>query len=98
MHTASDIAPTANYMAEGAVGGAMAGALAGAALGSIVPVLGNVVGALGGALIGSVLGVIGTGLTIADNGGMASKDEVEVIKELAKADKKTWAEIQAAQA
>lgn len=99
MHTASDIAPTVNYMAEGAIGGAMAGALAGAALGSVVPVVGNIVGAIiGGAIMGSGLGAAATGLTIADNGGMASKDEVEVIKELAKADKETWAKIQAAQA
>lgn len=99
MHTASDIAPTVNYMAGGAIGGAMAGALAGAALGSVVPVVGNIVGAIiGGAIMGSGLGAAATGLTIADNGGMASKDEVEVIKELAKADKETWAKIQAAQA
>lgn len=94
MHTASDIAPTVNYMAEGAIGGAMAGALAGAALGSVVPVVGNIVGAI----MGSGLGAVATRLTIADNGGMASKDEVEVIKELAKADEETWAKIQAAQA
>ena len=99
MHTLSDVTPTANYMAGGALGGAMAGALAGAALGSVVPVVGNIIGAIiGGAIMGSGLGAVATGLTIADNGGMASKDEVEVIKELAKADEETWAKIQAAQA
>ena len=97
MHTSSDIIPTANYMAGGAAGGAMAGALAGAALGSIVPVVGNIIGAIiGGAIMGSGLGAVATGLTIADSGGMASKTEVETIKELAKADKETWAKIQAA--
>lgn len=99
MHTSSDIMPTANYMAGGAAGGAMAGALAGAALGSVVPVVGNIIGAIiGGAIMGSGLGAVATGLTIADSGGMASKTEVETIKELAKADKETWAKIQAAQA
>lgn len=99
MRTSSDIMPTANYMAGGAAGGAMAGALAGAALGSIVPVVGNIIGAIiGGAIMGSGLGAVATGLTIADSGGMASKTEVETIKELAKADKETWAKIQAAQA
>ena len=107
MHTSSDIIPTANYMAGGAAGGAMAGALAGAALGSsalagavlgsVVPVVGNIIGAIiGGAIMGSGLGAVATGLTIADSGGMASKTEVETIKELAKADKETWAKIQAA--
>lgn len=99
MHTSSDIIPTANYMAGGAAGGAMAGALAGAALGSVVPVVGNIIGAIiGGAIMGSGLGAMATGLTIADSGGMASKTEVETIKELAKADKETWAKIQTAQA
>ena len=109
MHTLSDVTPTANYMAGGAAGGAMAGALAGAALsssalagavlGSVVPVVGNIIGAIiGGAIMGSGLGAVATGLTIADSGGMASKTEVETIKELAKADEETWAKIQAAQA
>lgn len=99
MHTSSDIIPTANYMAGGAAGGAMAGALAGAALGSVVPVVGNIIGAIiGGAIMGSGLGAATTGLTIADSGGMASKTEVETIKELAKANEETWAKIQAAQA
>lgn len=109
MHTSSDITPTANYMAGGAAGGAMAGALAGAALGSsalagavlgsVVPVVGNIIGAIiGGAIMGSGLGAVATGLTIADSGGMASKTEVETIKELAKANEETWAKIQAAQA